>query len=475
MHSQRCPFYPPYPKPQSEPRGLLRVLLKPLKLLRSRRCALAPLIDRSYSMHMGEVGLPFRRLYVVNQPELVRRIMVDEAPRFPKSTIIADMLELLMGDSIFVSNGEVWKRQRRMMNPAFEQARIKTVFVLMRDAVDDLVRRLEEGAGKGAVDIDVEMTHVTADIIFRTIFSKPLEAHEARLIFAAFQRFQETAYAHGVSRYAGLPRFVSHFRYRRARRAAAEIRGVLDPMVKVRYDSFHRGEPQHHQDILSVLIAVKDPVDGTHFDYRELCEQVSMLFLAGHETSASALSWALFILSRQSDVQERLHGEAIRVFDRRAPRFSDMKRLNLARNVFRETLRLYPPVAFLPRDATEAVTMRDKKIKPGAIISISPWIIQRHRKLWAEPDLFDPDRWDRDDSIESQRNAYLPFSLGPRVCLGAAFALQEATLILSLLAREFRFEPAAGHEPKPVGRLTLRSENGMKLNVLRRVREDVPA
>src|SRR4029078_13432880 len=147
----------------------------------------------------------------------------------------------------------------------------------------------------------------------------------------------------------------------------------------------------------------------------ELCEQVSMLFLAGHETSESALSWALYILSRQADVQERLRREAISVFDGRAPRFSDMKRLNLARNVFRETLRLYPPVAFLPRDAAEAVTMRDKKIKPGAIITISPWIIHRHRKLWADPDLFDPDRWDREDSIESQRNAYLPFSLGPRV------------------------------------------------------------
>jgi cytochrome P450 len=468
MHSPRCPFRPPYPKPQSEPRGLLRVLLKPIKLIKSRRCAIAPLIDRSYAMQMGEVGLPFRRLYVVNQPELVRRVLIEESERFPKSTIIADMLELLTGNSIFVSNGEIWKRQRRMMNPAFEQARIKIVFDLMREAVEALIARFDILTGKGPVDIDVEMTHVTADIIFRTIFSRPLEAHEARLIFVAFQRFQETAYTHGVSRYAGFPRFFSLLRYRRASRAAAEIRGVLDPLVRVRYDSFHRGENQSHEDILSALIAVKDPVDGSHFEYRELCDQVSMLFLAGHETSASALSWALYILSRQSDIQERLHREAIEVFDGRPPRFSDMKRLNLARNVFRETLRLYPPVAFLPRDATEAVTMRDKKIKPGAIISISPWIIQRHRKLWAEPDLFDPDRWDREDSVESQRNAYLPFSLGPRICLGLAFALQEGTLILSLLARHFRFEPAAGHEPKPIGRLTVRSENGIRLNIVRR-------
>src|SRR5436189_4224353 len=124
MNSPRCPFRPPYPKPQSEPRGLLRVLLKPIKLIRSRRCALAPLIDRSYSMQMGEVGLPFRRLYVVNQPELVRQVLIEESERFPKSTIIADMLELLTGDSIFVSNGYVWNRRRRIGNPDCEHALI---------------------------------------------------------------------------------------------------------------------------------------------------------------------------------------------------------------------------------------------------------------------------------------------------------------------------------------------------------------
>src|SRR5262249_20640620 len=143
-------------------------------------------------------------------------------------------------------------------------------------------------------------------IIFRTIFSKPLETHEARLIFSALQRFQETAYTHGVSRYIGLPRFMSLLRYRRARRAAAEVRCRPLPLGGVRFDSFHPGEPDRHGDILAALIEVKDSVDGTHFDFRELCEQGSMLFLAGHETSASALSWALYILSPQGDVQERL-------------------------------------------------------------------------------------------------------------------------------------------------------------------------
>lgn len=475
MHEPRCPFRPPYPEPLSEPRGLLRVLLKPFKFLRSRHCSLRVTIDRSYSMKMGEIGVPFRRIYLVNQPKLVRRVLVEEAEHFPKSTIIADMLELLMGDSIFVSNGEVWKRQRRMMNPAFEQARIKTVFPLMLQAAGDLVTRLRERAQAEVVDVDVEMTHVTADIIFRTIFSEPIAEAEAHDIFAAFKEFQEEAFAHGMSQMAGLPKFTSFFRYRRAREAARIIRAILDAKVKRRYDAFHDKGDAGPPDILHSLVSIKDKESDSYFSFRELCEQVSMLFLAGHETSASALSWALYLLSHQQDVQERLAAEATKVLGTRAPRFSDMRRLELARNVFRETLRLYPPVAFLPREASEYTVMRGKLVKPGSIVSVSPWLIHRHRKLWVNPDLFDPDRFDRNESTESQRQAYLPFSLGPRVCLGAAFALQEATMILAMLARDFRFDSAPGYEPNPVGRLTVRSENGIKLRVSQRVAAEAPA
>lgn len=460
-------FTPPYPQPMPSRGKWLKLLFRPQKFLRSRHCSLASLMDVSYSMHMGEVGLPHKRIYIANQPDLVQRILVDEAENFPKSGIIADMLELLMGDSIFVSNGAVWKRQRRMMNPAFEAARIKIVFDLMMQAVDALVARIDALAG-GEVAIDVEMTHVTADIIFRTIFSKPLAAEEARLIYDAFIRFQETAFAHGMTRTVGFPSLFTYFRQRRAKAAAADIRGVLDPLVKARYESFHKGEPQTHQDILQALIAIKDAETGTHFDLRELCEQVSMLFLAGHETSASALSWALYLLAMDQEVQERLHRETVTVLGDRAPQFSGMKKLGLTRNVFSEALRLYPPVAFLPRTAACPVQMRDKDIKAGSMITVSPWLIQRHRRYWKDPDSFDPGRFDREETVEAQRTAYLPFSKGARVCLGAAFALQEGTLILASLARRFKFDPVPGFVPKPIGRLTVRSENGIRLIVSKR-------
>jgi cytochrome P450 len=458
-------FVPRYPEPMKKRAWPLQMLLRPLKFIRSRNCALSTLSDRAYGMHLGELRLPGQNLLIANQPDLIKRILVDEADHFPKSQMMSNMLQLLLGDSIFVSNGDVWKRQRRMMDPAFVGVRVKVVFGLMMQACDALIARLDAIADGREVAIDIEMTHVTADIIFRTIFSKPLEAHEALTIYEAFNRFQEAAFAHGMTKHIGLPDWVSFFNFRSARKSAAEIRAVLDPIIKRRYDQWHAGDRTEYGDILQSLIEVTDPETGTQFDLRELCEQVAMLFLAGHETSASALSWALYLLSMDKAVQERMHEETVAVLGERSLSFGDIRKLDITRNVFMETLRLFPPVAFLPRVAGKTCPMRDKEVEAGSTVSVSPWLMGRHRRYWQEPDAFDPDRFGRPETVEPQRHCYLPFSKGPRVCLGAAFAQQEAAIILASLVRRYRFEPVPGFEPKPAGRLTVRSTNGIQLRV----------
>ena len=163
-----------------------------------------------------------------------------------------------------------------------------------------------------------------------------------------------------------------------------------------------------------------------------------------------------------------MHDEARAVFGGRDITFADLRKLGITRNVFAETLRLFPPVPFLPREATKTCPFRNKTAEKGTIVSISPWMLQRHRAHWQNPDAFDPDRFDRPETREAERNCYIPFSKGPRVCLGASFALQEATIILSALASRYRFEPKPGFTPRVVGRLTLRSEAGIWLNVSRR-------
>jgi cytochrome P450 len=177
----------------------------------------------------------------------------------------------------------------------------------------------------------------------------------------------------------------------------------------------------------------------------------------------------LHLLANSPQVQERLHREAIAHLDLDADDPGALRDLALARNVFREALRLFPPVGFLARQCTQAQRLREKSVRAGASVVVAPWLIQRHRDLWARPDEFDPDRYDRDDETptarDSLRRAYLPFGMGPRVCIGAAFAQQEAALVLAILARQFRFEPAPGAVPEPVGRLTIRAERGIRLRI----------
>jgi len=456
------------PKPEAHPRKLS--LLR--RFGKVRNSALAVVYDRSYSMQLGDVWTPLRTVYFVNQPELVDRILVKEWEHFPKSNLMNTMLELLLGQSIFITNGALWRRQRKMIDPAFEGARVHDVFPLMRDAALAMGERLSHYQDGQVVPVDVEMMHVAADIIFRTIYSRPFRRDEATTIFKAFTRFQELAYARGVWSMAGVPDWLSIGRLR-AWRHARVVRNLLSSALDERLDASDAEKPR--TDILSSLLKARDPETSKPFTRKELVDQIGILFLAGHETSASALAWALYLLANRPDIQERLHQEAVSVFGNGLPEFRHTKHLRLARDVFRETLRLYPPVAFIPRDATRTETMRDKVIKAGAILFMSPWLLHRHRKLWDRPDEFDPDRFADPATKESVRSAYLPFSAGPRVCLGASFAMQEAVLILACLARDFRFEPVAGHTPKPVSRLTLRSENGISLRMFRRPREANPA
>lgn len=487
-----CPHYPP-PSP-TRPSAWRMFFSK-------RRSWLDALYERSYRMKMGEVHLPGVDLYMVNEPALVRQVMVDEAlTAFPKHPMLGDALRPLLGDSIFTTNGETWKRQRRLMDPSFEAARVKLVYGRMRDAALAMSARLAALPAGAVHDVEVEMTHVTADIILRTILSEPLDGVRARAIFDAFARYQALAPRLMMPSFFGMRWLRPWWQVRRSRAAATEIRALLVELIRPRFDAARASTfaaiDDGPDDILASLLRVRDPQSGQGFGFEELVDQVAMLFLAGHETSASALSWALHLLAHSPEVQERMHVEAVAKLDLSATDPGSLRDLSLSRNVFREALRLFPPVGFLARQCAEARGMRDKRVRAGSSVVVSPWLIHRHRELWARPDEFDPDRYggdldsdsaplaaagaeaDEPSARESLRRAYLPFGMGPRVCIGAAFAQQEAALVLSVLARGFRVEPVPGEVPEPVGRLTIRAEHGIRLRVFPReiatVRQEAP-
>jgi cytochrome P450 len=455
-------FCPAYPKPRKSRASLLAMFFS------TRRSWLDALYERSYNMQMGEVHLPGLDMYMVNEPALVRRIMTDEAADFPKSPQLHEALKPLLGESIFTTNGAQWKRQRRMMDPAFAQARLNVAFPVMRAATEDMMARLSALPDAAQHDVEVEMTHVTADIIFRTIFSVPLEGEEAQRIFEAFARYQAMAPRLILPALFGVRWFVMPWDRWRSQKAAAEIRNCLEKLVRPRYEACRSGKPHETSDILAAFLDARDSASGEPFGFVELVDQVAMLFLAGHETSASALTWASYLLAHSPEIQQRMNAEAHEVFAGRPPEAGDMKQLTLTWNVFKEALRLFPPVGFIAREANKQCPMRDKQVPNGATMVVSPWLIQRHRGLWAKPDEFDPDRHADDKSRDSLRQAYLPFGMGPRVCMGAAFALQEAALILTSLVQEYQLAPVPGHTPTPVGRLTIRSANGLPLVLHRR-------
>ena len=375
-------------------------------------------IEKSYEMKMGYFWLPGRDIYMPNLPELARKILVSEAEHYPKADMSSNMLKLLLGNGVFVSNGEEWKQQRRLIDPAFVLARLERVFPMMQAASDELMKRLAQVEDGAEISIDEEMTHVTADVIFRTMFSTPLSQGEAMKLFEAFMRFQDSAFVVGFLESTWVPSFFALGKRRKAARAGREIRALIEPFVRRRFDKVQAGERLEEEDILSYLTTGVDPETGARFSFDELVDQTAFLFLAGHETSASALSWSLYLLAMRQDVQERVFQEAEQVFGGGPVEFAHIRKLGFTRNVFREALRLYPPVGFLPREATRHEEIREKKIKPRDVMLISPWLLHRHRLVWPNPDAFDPDRFEAAECKHAIRHSYMPFSMGPRICTG---------------------------------------------------------
>ena len=444
-------FTPPYPIPHKHRSSFF------LRFVRGWNSWLHVLFEKSYSMKMGEVHIPALSLYVTNDLPLVRRVLDEEATQFPKHGFLNSVLDPLIGNSVFSANGDDWAEQRAMVNPAFSHTALKRVFASMAAAVDDLVAILARQDLSRPLEIDPFITHVAADIIYRTLFSLPLDQAGSRAIFDAFNDYQRHAQRASMLRLYRLPQLGF---FARSKRAAARIHAVFAPVVAARYAATHdRGE--RGDDILQALIDARHPDTGATFTEAQVMKQISTVFLAGHETSASAITWALYLLARDPELQEQVRVEA-------GPgplAYEDLRGLAITRNVFRETLRLYPPVAFLLREVTCPVTMRDKQLAPGALVVVSPWLIARNEENFPEPHGFDPDRFDDPAQADACRHAYLPFGKGPRVCVGAGFAQQEALLAIAGMVRAFRLEAVPGDVPEPVSRLTLRSKDGVRLQL----------
>ncbi|TEY04491.1 cytochrome P450 [Campylobacter sp. US33a] len=453
-----CPFHPkPYKNKAST---LLTFLLK-------RRSWLDGLYERSYKMQMGRVKMPNFDLYVVNDPKEVRRIMVDEVRDFPKSELLHRLLSPLLGESIFTTNGRVWEKQRELLRPSFEMTRISKVFDLMSDAVQDLMQKFEKYPDKSIIEVDEYMTFVTADVIFRTIMSAKLDEIKGREVLEAFVSVQEETVKTAMRKMFRFPEWLSYILGERKRlKSAALIRQVLSDIIKPRYDAVSNGKHEGYSDILSSLLEVIDADTNERFSFEEILDQVAMLFLAGHETTASSLTWTLYLLSLFPEHQEKAYEEIIQITGQEKFKIQDLKNFKYLTCIFKESLRLYPPVGFFAREAKKETKIRDKIVAQGSGVVVAPWLIHRHEQFWKNPNGFDPTR--HGDKNNIKKDTYMPFGMGERICIGQGFAMQEAILILANILRAYKLELEEGFVPDIIGRLTIRSANGMRIKFTKR-------
>ncbi|MEO0939837.1 MAG: cytochrome P450 [Pseudomonadota bacterium] len=423
-----------------------------------RRDILSAQPARLYRAWMAEFRTPFFRSFLLNQPDLVDTVLRQRPDDFPKSDRISEGLRPLLGNSVFLTNGETWKRQRRIIDPAFEGGRLRETFPAMWDAAEAATQRLVQHEGT-TVEIEAETSHAAADVIFRTLFSIPIEHRLAREVFDEFRTYQRSQPILNIAAFIPLPRWMPRLHKGSTKRSAARIRGLIAQLVTERQAQIDAGTAP--DDLATKIMTTRDPQTGALFSPEEMVDQVAIFFLAGHETSASALAWALYLCALYPEWQEKIAAEAQAL----EPSFATMSRLPITRDVFRETLRLYPPVPMMVREATCPERFRDRDVPKGAQLVLSPWHLHRHARIWDRPDEFDPTRWQTADGKRCAREAYIPFSAGSRVCTGAGFAMIEGPLLLARLLRDLRVELPEGPAPVPVAHLTVRSAEGIALSV----------
>lgn len=440
-------FRPPAPTPDTPLRSLVRVV-------RQGDGDLLSLVPReAYREPLTWLGWSRRSILLVNDPALCRDILADAEGIFPKNDLMVGALEGLVGDSVFVSSGERWRRQRAMIDPAFSHMRIHTAFGSMAAAVDDHEATLDARAATGEpFSLDLAMSELTADVICRTIFSERLSSSVARSVFDDFLLFERSVASVDLRRlivgkpWADVPQPAD---VRAAcERIRAHIGDLLDPRLAP--------DAAAKDDIVAAVIAARDAESGAPFTREELIDQIGVFFLAGHETTASVLTWVFFVLSQRPELVARIRRDVAAVAGDGPVEFEHLRRLPFLKNVFREALRLYPPITFLPRVATRATTIGGRRVKRGAMIMISPWTAHRNESLWSNADRFDPDRFERDEASGERRGPMMSFGIGPRVCVGATFATTEAVLVIARLVRRYDVETLAPERVRPVARLTTR-------------------
>lgn len=403
-----------------------------------------------------------RQIVLVNAPDLIRQVVVKRHENYErKSPQMRRALEYLLGDGLFISDGETWKQRRALVNDIVHTNRVPSFGPVMEKTAGELVERWNSMPDGASVNVLHEMAGLTAEIISRSVFGNNLGKESADAVTDAFTSYQSLIDSINLGYFIGFDEGLPVLRTPSLRRSVKRIHHIIDKVVED-----HLAGRGDHNSMVELLIRRQERSPELKLDLVALRNEAATIFMAGHETTAATLTWAWYLLSRASWAEQAVHDEIARVCGDRTPTIDDVPKLDYCRAVIEETLRLYPPVPILARQTKQADTIGDLPVEPASLVLIVPWLLHRTPSLFEDPHLFRPERFLGDRRPVPY--SYIPFASGPRVCPGMNFGLTEAILCLAVLAQRFRVRVDADHKVEPLCRLTLRPKGGLPVTLHRR-------
>ena len=403
--------------------------------------------------------------FLVNHPDGVKRILQDNAANYVKAKIVRPLLTPALGNGLVTSEGDAWQRGRAIMSPAFSARSVAGYADIIADASGAMIRQWDEDDANGPLDLESAMARLTLEIISRAMFSSDSERIKETLYRSSI-RYQAEMTLSPFALIPGANRAWAHYKAWRAAWMLKDLNTLMGQIIDARKERPSGGA---HVDLLDRLLDWRDPETGRGLSAKDVRDQMVTVFVAGHETTALALCWTWFLLSQHAAVEQRLWAEIDEALGGEAPTFDGIRRLPYTRMIFDEALRLFPPIHSLPwRQALDRDVVCGRAIPAGSLVGIIPWVIHRHRALWEAPERFEPERFSAERGGQQPRCAYIPFSYGPRYCIGASLALTEGVMVLAHVAQHYRLRLVDGQSVEPRGLLSLHPRHGLRMHRVRR-------
>lgn len=457
---QMSDFIPPFPPRHKKALG-------PIDTLKyARRDLLSIWPEEAFRLQFMGTKIINRSVFIANCPDVIRHVFETHHANYEKkSPLMRKALEPLLGDGLFISDGATWQKHRAIEAPLFSPEQVAKYSEVMIATTENYVQRWTTIKPGSTLDVFSEMKQLSADIICRTLFGDQLGAEQIVQIVTSFVEYQSATEQMDFTTFFGLPGWIpglgsSSANKEKAANASKRIHDIVDNTIA-------QGVKNGNQDtvLAHFLNRHGDKNTDNALTTEQIRNELIVLFMTGYETTACTLAWTWYLISQCPEVENRLHQEVDQVLGSNAATFADFTQLNYTRAIIEETMRLYPPVPLLSREASADDTIRRRPIPAGSIILVVPWLLHRHELLWENPNHFIPERFLDDAPIKPDQFAYIPFSVGPRACVAKFFGTVETTLCLAILARHFRLALPKGQSVSHECRMNLRPKDNLPMQI----------